>query len=125
MARENILVVDDEPDMRDALTAALRREGLCVSTAANGVEALEKVQGQAFDLIITDLSMPESSGLEVTHAVKTISPGTPVIMITGWGHLLNLDRMRDSQVDLVLVKPFKMERMLSAVGNALALRASR
>jgi DNA-binding response OmpR family regulator len=43
MARENILLVDDEPDMRDALTAALRREGFCISTAANGVEALENV----------------------------------------------------------------------------------
>ena len=63
MARENILVVDDEPDMRDALTAALRREGLCISTAADGVEGLEKVQGQPFDLIITDVRMPRMGGL--------------------------------------------------------------
>ena len=70
MARENILVVDDEPAMRDALTAALRREGLCVITAANGVEALEKVQGQPFDLIITDVRMPRMGGLELLRALK-------------------------------------------------------
>jgi CheY-like chemotaxis protein len=67
MARENILVVDDEPDMRDALTAALRREGLCLSTAANGVEAL-KAQGQPFDLIVTDVRMPRMGAGLVTGA---------------------------------------------------------
>jgi DNA-binding NtrC family response regulator len=83
MSRENILVVDDEPDMRDALTAALRRDGLCVSTAANGVEALEKAQAQPFDLIITDVRMPRMGGLALLQELKRTGVPIPVVMMTG------------------------------------------
>jgi signal transduction histidine kinase/CheY-like chemotaxis protein len=119
-----ILVVEDEDQLRQLLLDALHAAGHAADGAADGAEGVARFREQRYDVVITDLSMPESSGLEVTHAVKTISPGTPVIMITGWGHLLSLDRVRDSEVDLVLVKPFKMERMLSAVSSALALRAA-
>jgi signal transduction histidine kinase/CheY-like chemotaxis protein len=120
-----ILVIEDEEQLRQLLVDALHGAGHAADGAADGAQGLARFRERPYDVVITDLSMPESSGLEVTHVVKTINPGTPVIMITGWGHLLNIDRMRDNQVDLVLVKPFKMERMLSAVANALRLRASR
>ena len=87
MARENILLVDDEPDMRDALTAALRREGFCISTATNGVEALEKIPGQLFDLIITDVRMPRMGGLALLQELKRTSACVPVVMMTGYGRI--------------------------------------
>jgi DNA-binding NtrC family response regulator len=119
MARENILVVDDEPDMRDALTAALRREGLCISTAANGVEALEKVQGQSFDLIITDVRMPRMGGLALLQELKRTSPTIPVIMMTGYGRIEDaVEAMKAGAFDYLL-KPFSLEDLKVVVTKAL------
>jgi DNA-binding NtrC family response regulator len=75
--------------------------------------------------VVTDLTMPGCSGLEVARAVKAQEPGTPVLMITGWGDLLDLDGIRERQIDVVLVKPFAMERVLGAVADALAQRRAR
>jgi DNA-binding NtrC family response regulator len=122
MARENILVVDDEPDMRDALTAALRREGLCVSTAANGIEALEKVQGQSFDLIITDVRMPRMGGLALLQELKRTSAAIPVIMMTGYGRIEDaVEAMKAGAFDYLL-KPFSLEDLKTAVTKALVPR---
>ena len=119
MARENILVVDDEPDMRDALTAALRREGLCISTAANGVEALEKVQGQSFDLIVTDVRMPRMGGLALLQELKRTSPTIPVIMMTGYGRIEDaVEAMKAGAFDYLL-KPFSLEDLKAVVNKAL------
>ena len=119
MARENILVVDDEPDMRDALTVALRREGLCISTAANGVEALEKVQGQSFDLIITDVRMPRMGGLALLQELKRTSPTIPVIMMTGYGRIEDaVEAMKAGAFDYLL-KPFSLEDLKAVVAKAL------
>src|SRR5918996_4670314 len=122
MARENILVVDDEPDMRDALTAALRREGLCITTAANGVEALEKVQGQSFDLIITDVRMPRMGGLALLQELKRTSPALPVVMMTGYGRIEDaVEAMKAGAFDYLL-KPFSLEDLKAVVAKALAPR---
>jgi DNA-binding NtrC family response regulator len=124
MARENLLVVDDEPDMRDALTAALRREGLCVSTAANGVEALEKVQGQSFDLIITDVRMPRMGGLALLQELKRTSATIPVIMMTGYGRIEDaVEAMKAGAFDYLL-KPFSLEDLKTVVVKALTPRNS-
>jgi DNA-binding NtrC family response regulator len=120
MVRDNILVVDDEPDMREALTAALRREGLCISTAANGVEALEKVQGQAFDLVITDVRMPRMGGLALLQELKRTFPTIPVIMMTGYGRIEDaVEAMKAGAFDYLL-KPFSLEDLKSVVTKALA-----
>jgi DNA-binding NtrC family response regulator len=124
MARENILVVDDEPDMRDALTAALRRDGLCVFTAANGVEALEKVQGQSFDLIITDVRMPRMGGLALLQELKRTSAEIPVVMMTGYGRIEDaVEAMKAGAFDYLL-KPFSLEDLKAVVAKALTPRSS-
>jgi DNA-binding NtrC family response regulator len=120
MARENVLVVDDEPDMRDALTAALRREGLCICTAANGVEALEKIQGQPFDLIVTDVRMPRMGGLALLQELKRTSPTIPVIMMTGYGRIEDaVEAMKAGAFDYLL-KPFSLEDLKAVVTKALS-----
>jgi two-component system, NtrC family, response regulator AtoC len=122
MARENILLVDDEPDMRDALTAALRREGFCISTAANGVEALEKVPGQSFDLIITDVRMPRMGGLALLQELKRTSAAIPVVMMTGYGRIEDaVEAMKAGAFDYLL-KPFSLEDLKTVVNKALASR---
>ena len=70
----------------------------------------------------SDLALPERSGLDVAQSVKSLQPETPVVLITGWGHLLDPLRLREGGVDLMLVKPFRIERMISVVAEALRLR---
>ena len=84
-----ILVVDDESDMRTALSHALSRGGFAVESAVSGTEALIKLKKDAFSMVITDIKMPEMSGIEVLGAVKKLSPQIPVIMITAYGSIHN------------------------------------
>jgi signal transduction histidine kinase len=121
----SVLVIEDEEHLRRMLIDALAAAGHTVEGAPNGLEGLARFQRGAFDVVITDLSMPECSGLDVTRAVKKMSPTTPVVMITGWGDVMTPERMGSSGVDLILVKPFKMERVLSVLADALGLRHAR
>ena len=80
-----VLVVDDEPSMRQMLSFALRREGYDVSTADDGRAALAALQGGRFDLVITDVRMPELSGVDLLREAKRIDPSVSIIMMTAYG----------------------------------------
>jgi CheY-like chemotaxis protein len=121
-ATVSILVLEDEEHIRTMLVEALSGAGHRVESATDGLTGLARFQGGAFDVVLTDLSLPECSGLDVARSVKRMRPETPVVLITGWGHLLDPERLRDSGVDLMLVKPFRLERLLSVLGDALRLR---
>jgi CheY-like chemotaxis protein len=121
-ATASILVLEDEEHIRTMLVEALSGAGHRVESASDGLTGLARFQGGAFDVVLTDLSLPECSGLDVARSVKRMRPETPVVLITGWGHLLDPERLRDSGVDLMLVKPFRLERVLSVLGDALRLR---
>jgi len=94
-----------------------------VEATAEAPDGLAMLKRGGFDLVLTDLSLPDRSGLQVARSVKRLSPQTAVVLITGWGHLLDHDRLRENGVDLILVKPFRLDRVLSVVGDALRLRA--
>lgn len=118
MSGQSILVVDDEPDMRLALTHALSRSGHIVETACSGYEALEKFKREEFGLVITDVKMPEMSGMEVLEGVKELSPQIPVIMITAYGTVNNaVEAMKEGASDYIL-KPFDSEILEAAVKRA-------
>ena len=120
----SILVLEDEEQIRTMLVEALTAAGHKVESAIDGLQGLARFQGGQFDVVLTDLSLPECSGLDVARSVKRLCPETPVVLITGWGHLLDPERLRESGVDLMLVKPFRLERVLSVLGDALRLRPS-
>jgi DNA-binding NtrC family response regulator len=114
-----ILVVDDESEMRSALSHALTRGGFSVENAASGTEALVKLKKDAFSMVITDLKMPEMSGMEVLDAVKKISPKVPVIMITAFGSIHNaVEAMQEGATDYLL-KPFSFETLENTVKKVL------
>jgi ATP-dependent Lon protease len=79
-----ILVVDDEEIARTNLEYILRKEGHQVTTAANGLEALEKVKAQEFDVVLTDLKMEKMDGIQLLESVKQIAPHTEIVMVTGY-----------------------------------------
>ena len=120
--RASILVVEDEAPLRKTLTDILKSAHHNVQSACDGLEGLAAFQRGTFDLVFTDLSMPELSGLEVARSVKKMAPKVPVILVTGWGDQLDPARIRESGVDLMIAKPFRVERVMSILGDALALR---
>ena len=89
MASERILIVDDEEGMRRLLGRILTREGYDTTTAANGADALRLVASERFDLVVTDIKMPEMDGLQLLQEIRQYEPSLPVIVITAYGTIEN------------------------------------
>jgi DNA-binding NtrC family response regulator len=87
MAGENILIADDDPIIRKSLREMLRLEGYEVDTAADGSEALKKLGQSGVDVVITDVKMPAVGGFELLSKIKSFSPDTVVILMTGYGSI--------------------------------------
>ena len=110
-----ILVIDDEEPFRVSLYTALHREGHFVAVAASGEEGLKLFGISTFDVVLTDLGMPGMGGWQVAQAVKQMRPGTPVVLITGWGATLTeADRQRP-EVEAVLAKPVTSKAILQVL----------
>jgi len=125
MNSEPILVVDDELEMRSALSHALIRSGYSVESAASGFEALEKIKKKHFGVVITDVKMPEMSGMEVLSEIKKISGEIPVIMITAYGTINNaVDAMKEGASDYIM-KPFSAEILEAAVKKVCSVTNNR
>jgi signal transduction histidine kinase/CheY-like chemotaxis protein len=122
--RAAVLVLEDEEPVRAMLVEALTGAGHDVRAAADGTAGLSEIESRSFDVVLADLALPQLSGLAVARSVKRLCPRTPVILITGWGHLLDPERLREHGVDLMLVKPFRAERAIAIVSDALRLHAS-
>ncbi len=117
--RSRILVVDDELSMREFLEMFFRREGYDVTTCDSVDEALLAVESDDFDLVITDLQMPERSGLELLAAVREGTPETPVVMITAFGTTETaIAAMKQGAQDYI-TKPFKLDEIAVVVEKAL------
>ncbi len=112
-----ILAVDDEPGVVRSLGAALRKLPDCqVVTATGGLEALEFFEALPFDLLITDLMMPDMDGLELAHRIHTIYPETAIILITAYGDAALREKANAVAVRHILDKPFEINQV-----RALAL----
>jgi len=123
----HVLVADDEPNMRTTVSDVLRKYGVTVTVCANGSEAIAHVEQQSFDLVISDIKMPDRTGYDVFAAARRKSQTMPVILMTGFGYDPNHSIVRASQEGLqaVLFKPFKVELFLAEVRKALQQTASR
>jgi len=119
--KANILLVDDVKALRDAFSRMLSRAGHEVQVAGSGGEAIEIFDREKFDIVFTDLGMPEMSGWEVAKYVKEKNPDVPVILITGWGAQLDDQKAMESGVDRILAKPFTIKDILRTASEALAI----
>jgi two-component system response regulator HydG len=120
-----ILVVDDQKNMRTTTAMVLRQAGHVVLEAEDGAAAIERVQQEAFDVILTDLRMPTVDGMGVLRAVRASSPETQVIVMTAYGTIESaVEAVRQGAHDYVS-KPFKGEELLLRVARALETRRLR
>ncbi|RJR33704.1 MAG: response regulator [Desulfobacteraceae bacterium] len=114
---ECILVADDDEGIRNMLFFLLTKMGHQVVLAENGEQAFELFTRESFSLVLTDLSMPEMNGFELAAKVKSMSPHTPIIMLTG-------SRIEDDKelgcVDHLLYKPFQLGDVHRTVEIALS-----
>src|SRR5712692_5739290 len=121
----SVLVVDDEPQMRDFLDEALRENGYLVETAENGSVAVERARVARFDVALCDLKMPGISGLQTLERIKAINPDVEFIIITAHGTLENaIESLRKGAFDF-LQKPVILQDLLFSVGKALERRDLR
>jgi signal transduction histidine kinase/ActR/RegA family two-component response regulator len=120
-----ILCIDDEPMLRQLLAELLTCQGHEVVTADGGEAGLAafrsaRQDGKPFAVVITDLGMPYVDGRQVTRTIKTESPQTPVILLTGWGTIVNDEQQSPTPVDGIISKPPRMadlNEMLTRVTN--------
>ncbi|MDY6791171.1 MAG: sigma-54 dependent transcriptional regulator [Thermodesulfobacteriota bacterium] len=118
MENKPILVVDDEDQVRMMLSSMLSRSGYDVDSASGGIEALNKFAENDYGLVITDVVMPEMSGMELLGQVKKKSPDVPIIMVTGHGTIDNaVEAMQKGAFDYIL-KPFSSKAIETAVKRA-------
>ncbi len=116
-----ILLADDEDVIRETVRDVLASQGCLVSTAADGAAAIDLVSREPFDLVLSDIKMPDKTGYDVFAAAKAVNPKTPVILTTGFGYDPNhsIIRARREGLAAVLFKPFKVDQLLGEIRSAL------
>ena len=117
-----LLVIDDDELLRQSMQAILEREGHSVSIARGGRSGIEAFadaaqRGEPFEVVITDLGMPHVDGRAVAAAVKSLSPRTPVILLTGWGQHLRDGNEVPPDVDQMLNKPANLTELRAALAE--------
>lgn len=117
-----LLVVDDEPGMRDTLSDILEEFAFAVHQAENGIEALAKVQANRYDLVLMDMRMPQMDGAETLRRLRMITPDVPVVMMTAVAEASALDQASDQGAQAILYKPLDIAKLVSLVEKLLHAR---
>ena len=115
------LVVDDNEDVRDVFTQLIERSGHVAAVAADGVEALEALQSQTFDVMLLDVTMPRMSGIQVArflHENPDVAPDTRVVVISAWAgeHRAVLQELG---VETVMQKPLRLKQLTALIDETL------
>jgi two-component system, NtrC family, response regulator PilR len=122
---ERLLVVDDEPSMREFLEIMLSQEGYQVRTASTGEEGIKAYRAEEPDLVLTDVKMPGMSGLDLIRQIHSLDPAAPIIAITAYASADDAVRaVREGAYDY-LSKPFQIEDLRIIIRNALEARRLR
>ncbi len=114
-----VLVVDDEPAIVESLTKIFKREGMTVLSATDGTAGLDLLRRHRVGVLLTDLMMPQTTGMDLLRAAKTIAPETEVVLMTAYGTVETaVDAMKEGAYDFV-TKPLKRAHVVRIVRNAL------
>jgi PAS domain S-box-containing protein len=115
-----ILVVEDEPEVRDVVQSFLKLDGHTVALADDGRKALATFLSTRFDLVLTDRAMPEMSGDSLAAAIRAISPTTPVVLVTGFGDFMKSAGEVPPGIVGIVSKPMTQQSLREAIASAVA-----
>lgn len=115
-----ILVVDDEKDVCDILDKFLSRRGHTVKTVSNGADAIKIIKVEGFDLVLSDMAMPDVNGYEVVRAIIKLENRPKIGLITGWRGGLERFNEEDVKVDFILKKPFKNSDLIKHINGVFS-----
>jgi len=118
-AGASVLVVEDETHIREALAEMLAASGLRVSVAGDGLEGIDRLSRESFDVVLSDLGLPGATGYQVAHAARQCTPPPRVVLMTGWGASLEPADWRAYGIDEVLSKPFRIEDLMATLARLL------
>jgi CheY-like chemotaxis protein len=131
---QNILIIDDEPDVRDAVKRVLDRAGYTVRTAATAMDAMAELERVPADVVITDIIMPKINGVQVIEAIRKAFPSVRIIAISGGGNFgitayqptaitttAYLASAEKAGAHMVLTKPFEAVDLIQAVETLLGV----
>ncbi|MEW6381036.1 MAG: response regulator [bacterium] len=119
MISKRVLVVDDEQNSREGLSKILTKEGYTVHTAENGKKALIEAENNNFDLIITDLRMPEMDGIEVLEKLRKKNKNIGVVIVTAYGEVNSYLKAMNLGAFEYLNKPIHLEELRRVINKAL------
>lgn len=123
MSRTKILVIDDDAMILDLARFHLQRDGYDVTTAHSGEEGLEAIATDSYPLALTDLFLPDLSGIELVKQLKQTSPGTEIIMITGYSSVEAAIEATKAGAFFFIEKPLEFDRLSILLEKALEHRA--
>ena len=113
--KAKVLVIEDEETVRQLLSDILASGDHDVEVAAGGLQGIEAFNSKSFDLVFTDLGMPDMSGWEVAESIKNTNRQTPVVLVTGWNVDITSEGEKGNLVDAVIQKPFEVDQVLGSV----------
>lgn len=113
MTSARLLIVDDDPSLRQFLRTELELEGYSCQEAGTGQQALGLIRGESWDLLLLDWTLPDFSGVEICRRLRTSHDHTPVLMLTGVDGIEDRVKALDAGADDYLVKPFSIEELLA------------
>jgi DNA-binding NtrC family response regulator len=117
MSKGRVLLVDDEISVRTILKQILERSEFEADTASDGVEALEKLKNSSFDIVVSDINMPNMDGVALLKKVKETYPTMPVVFITAFGKdKIIIEAMKVGLADFI-EKPFKMDTVITTINR--------
>jgi DNA-binding NtrC family response regulator len=119
MKQAEILIIDDEPSIAEALTLILEDQGYEIVLARCGRDGIREAVSRAFDVTITDLRLPDMTGLDVLKAVRAQNPDSRVIVITAYGSTEMIRELKACGAFEVLKKPFLPSEIISLIEGAL------
>jgi len=122
---ENILIVDDEKHYPMVIGEILAEEGYRAFTASSGMEALDILNTQFIDLVLSDVKMPGMSGIDLMERIKALKPDLPVIIMTAFGSVEKAVEAMHKGAYTFILKPFENEALIAHIGKALGIHRGR
>ena len=118
---ERILLVDDEKALAELGKKMLKRFGYEVTAKTSSLEALEtfRAQPHRYDLVVTDMTMPNMTGAALSRELLRIRPDIPIILCTGYSEIITEDKAKEMGIDSLVMKPFALREVAETVRRAL------